>query len=161
MSINAVALSGNVGRAPELRQTPSGAYILTFSLAVNERIRKGDEWTDHANWVDCVVFGKRAEGLSKVLEKGMKVCLSGRLRYSSWEKDGSRRSKLEVIAENVDIMQRRDAHQGQQQPPQGQQQTPQGNYAQQQQYAPQNGPQQPYDYQPNDYQPNDYDGYWG
>jgi single-strand DNA-binding protein len=75
---------------------------------VNERIKKGDDWEDYPNFFDCVMFGKRAESLSKIMTKGMKVVLSGRLRYSSWEnKDGQRRSKVEVIAEEVELMQRR------------------------------------------------------
>ena len=107
MSINSVSVSGNIGRC-ELRVTASGSSVLTFSVAVNERVKKGDEWEDYTNWVDCVVFGKRAESLDRILTKGMKVAVTGRLRYSSWEKDGKRRSKLEVIANDVDLMQRRD-----------------------------------------------------
>jgi single-strand DNA-binding protein len=97
-----------LSREPELRSTASGSTILVFGLAVNERIKRGDEWTDYPNFFDCVMFGKRAESLSKIMTKGMKVALSGRLRYSSWEnKDGQRRSKVEVIAEEVELMQRR------------------------------------------------------
>lgn len=151
-AINMVTVSGNVGRDPELRQTVTGTNILTFSLAVNERVKRGEEWEDYTNWFDVVVFGRRAEGLSNVLRKGMKVAVSGKLRYSSWEKDGQKRSKVEIIAENVDIMQRKDATQGQQQPAQGQRQQYQQQGQYQQQYAPQNGSY--------DYQPSDYDGYW-
>lgn len=109
MSINKVVLSGNLTRDPELRSTAaSGSAILVFGIAVNERIKKGDDWEDYPNFFDCVMFGKRAESLSKIMAKGMKVVLSGRLRYSSWEnKDGQRRSKVEVIAEEVELMQRR------------------------------------------------------
>lgn len=100
-------MSGNIGRQPDVRTSQVGTAILTFSLAVNERIKKGDAWEDYTNWVDIVVFGKRAESLGKILEKGMKVTIDGRLRYSSWERDGQKRSKIEVIAEDVDIMQRK------------------------------------------------------
>lgn len=111
MSINKVVLSGNLTRDPELRQTASGSMILAFGIAVNERVKKGDNWEDYPNFFDCVMFGKRAESLSKIMTKGMKVALSGRLRYSSWDnKDGQRRSKVEVIAEEVDLMQRRDGN---------------------------------------------------
>ncbi len=111
MSINRVVLSGNVGRDPELRATSSGSSILTFSLAVSERVRNSQsgEWSDYTNWLDVVVFGKRADGLHRILSKGMKVAVEGRLRYSSWERDGQKRSKVEVIADNVDLMQRRDS----------------------------------------------------
>ena len=109
MSINKVALSGNITRDVDLRQTASGSAILVFGIAVNERIKRGDDWEDYPNFFDCVMFGRRAESLSKIMRKGMKVALSGRLRYSSWEnKDGQRRSKVEVIAEEVELMQRRD-----------------------------------------------------
>lgn len=139
MSINSVVLSGNIGRDPEVRATQSGTSILSFSLAVNERVKKGDSWEDYTNWVDVVVFGRRADSLGRILAKGMKVAVCGRLRYSTWERDGQKRSKIEVIAEDVDIMSRRDS-QSQQNGPQQQQQ---GNYQQQRQYAPQNGYQQP------------------
>ena len=143
MSINRVTLSGNIGRDPELKSTQSGTSILNFSLAVNERIKKGDNWEDYTNWVDVVIFGRRADSLGKILAKGMKITLDGHLRYNSWERDGQKRSKLEVIADDVDIMQRRDNHQSQQNGSYGQQYQQQGNYSNQQQYGPQNGYQQP------------------
>lgn len=145
VSINHVVLSGNIGRQPDVRVTPTGTNILTFSLAVNERVKKGDAWEDYTNWVDIVVFGKRAESLSKILEKGMKVTVSGKLRYSSWEREQGKRSKIEVIAEDVDIMQRKgDQRQvGYQQQNGGQQSYQQNNYQQQQ-------PQTSYQQQPQD-----------
>lgn len=93
MSINSVTVSGNIGRS-EVKATQSGSTILTFSLAVNERVKRGDAWEDYTNWIDVCVFGKRAESLGNILTKGMKVCVSGRLRYSSWERDGQKRSKI-------------------------------------------------------------------
>ena len=113
MSINKVVLSGNLTRDCELRSTASGSTILVFGIAVNERIKRGEEWEDYPNFFECVMFGKRAESISKIMAKGVKVVLSGRLRYSSWEnKDGQRRSKVEVIAEEVDLMQRRGNGEG-------------------------------------------------
>ena len=110
MSINSVTLSGNLGRDPELRTTAAGGNLLTFSIAVNDRVKDSStgEWKDYTNWVDVVVFGNRAESLSRILAKGMKVTINGKIRYSSWEKDGQTRSKIEVIANDVDIMQRRE-----------------------------------------------------
>ena len=110
MSINSVCLSGNLGRDPELRTTAAGGNLLTFSIAVNDRVKDSStgEWKDYTNWVDVVVFGNRAESLSRILTKGMKVTINGKIRYSSWEKDGQTRSKIEVIANDVDIMQRRE-----------------------------------------------------
>jgi single-strand DNA-binding protein len=114
MSINRVTLSGNLTRDPDLRSTAAGSTILGFGIAVNERVKNGTtgEWEDRPNFVDCTVFGARAESLSRILRKGMKVALEGRLRYSSWEKDGQKRSKLEVIVDQIDLMQRKGDGQG-------------------------------------------------
>lgn len=136
MSINMVCISGNLTRDPELRATGGGTSVLQFGVAVNERVKnpQTDEWEDRPNFVDCVMFGKRAEALSNLLDKGMKVAVEGRLRYSSWEKDGQRRSKLEVVAEEVELMSR------QQQPAQPQYQ-PMPQQPQYQQYKAQPMPQ--------------------
>lgn len=99
--INTVAISGNLGRDPELRATQTGTQVLRFSVCVNERHKVGDEWQDVPNWVDATVFGKRAEALNRYLSKGTHVCVQGRLRQSKWEKDGQKHSRLEVIADNV------------------------------------------------------------
>lgn len=108
MSINVVVISGNLTRDPELRHTNGGTAILSFGVAVNDRRRNPhtQEWEDYPNFVDVTVFGARAEALSRYLSKGTKVALSGKLRYSSWERDGQKRSKLEVIAEEIEFLSR-------------------------------------------------------
>ena len=109
MSINRVSISGNLTREPELRSTSGGSQILSIGVAVNDRRRnpQTNEWEDVPNFVDCVVFGKRAESVSGYLHKGDKVAIDGKLRYSSWEtKDGQRRSKLEVVVDEVEFMTR-------------------------------------------------------
>lgn len=118
MGINKVMITGNLTRDPELRQTPAGTQVLNFGVAVNDRRKNQQtgEWEDYPNFVDCVVFGNRAEPLSRFLAKGAKVAVDGRLRYSAWEKDGQRRSKLEVVVDDVDLMSSRAAAQ---QPVQG------------------------------------------
>ena len=104
MSINRVSLSGNLTRDPELRSTTSGSQVLSFGIAVNDRRRNAQgEWEDVPNYVDCVVFGARAESLSRFLAKGQKIVLEGKLRWSQWERDGQKRSKLEVIVDNLDF----------------------------------------------------------
>ena len=111
MSINRVNISGNLTRDPELRVTGSGTQILSFGVAVNDRRRnpQTNEWEDVPNFVDCVVFGARAEPLSRFLSKGSKVALEGKLRYSSWEtKDGQRRSKLEIVVDEVEFLSSRN-----------------------------------------------------
>lgn len=132
--INSCVLAGNLTREAELRQTQGGTNILNFGIAVNERVKNNQtgEWEDRPNFFDCVCFGRRAESLSRILAKGMKVTVSGHLRYSSWEtKDGGKRSKVEVVVDDLEFMQRRDGARAQQQ---GYQQ-PQQTYGQPQQYA--------------------------
>lgn len=107
MSINVVVISGNLTRDPELRHTNGGTAILSLGVAVNDRMKDRDgSWVDRPNFVDVTVFGARAEALSRYLSKGTKVALSGKLRYSSWERDGQKRSKLEVIAEEIEFLSR-------------------------------------------------------
>lgn len=106
MSVNHVAISGNLTRDPELRATKSGTSTLSFGVAVNDRRQNQatGQWEDYPNFVDVVVFGARADALGKFLAKGTKVMVSGKLRYSSWEgRDGTKRSKLEVVADEVDV----------------------------------------------------------
>ena len=107
-NINKVIITGNLTRDPELKATPSGTSILSLGVAVNDRRKDRDtgEWVDHANFVDCTVFGKRAESLSDRLYKGMKVAIEGKLRYSQWERDGQKRSKLEVAVDEIEFMSR-------------------------------------------------------
>lgn len=112
MSLNIVAISGNLTRDPELRTTPGGTAVLSFGVAVNDRRQNPQtgEWEDRPNFVDVTIFGKRGAALAQYLHKGLKVSIEGKLRYSSWEKDGQRRSKLEVIGEEIEFMsQRQDA----------------------------------------------------
>lgn len=112
MSINKVIISGNLTRDGELRTTPSGAIILALGVAVNDRRRnQSGEWEDYANFVDCTMFGTRAEKLAQYMTKGTKVCIEGRLHYSSWEKDGQRRSKLDVTVDEVEFMSSRNGSQ--------------------------------------------------
>lgn len=108
MSINRVNISGNLTRDPELRVTASGTQVLSFGVAVNDRRRNPQtgEWEDYPNFVDCTMFGTRAEAVSRYLSKGSKVAIEGKLRYSSWEKDGERRSKIGVIVDEIEFMSR-------------------------------------------------------
>jgi len=106
MSINKVLLTGNLSRDPELRRTQAGMPILNLGLAVNDRRKNQQtgEWEDYVNWVDCTMFGTRAEKLSQYLSKGSKVAIEGKLHYSSWEKDGQKRSKLDVTIDEIEFM---------------------------------------------------------
>lgn len=118
MNINIASISGNLTRDAELRQTASGTSVLSFSVAVNERRPDGNGgWTDCPNYINCIVFGKRAESLSRFLGKGTKVAVQGRLHQSSWEKDGVKRSKVEVVVDQLDLMSQRQSQQPAQQAP--------------------------------------------
>lgn len=131
MSINRVNISGNLTRDPELRATAGGTPILSFSVAVNDRAKNQQtgEWEDRPTFVDCTMFGTRAEKIAAYLTKGTKVAIEGRLHYSSWEKDGQKRSKLDVTVDEIEFMSARQQDGGGQQPyqpPQGAVQAPSG-----------------------------------
>lgn len=115
--INCVNISGNLTRDPELRATAGGTQVMSFGVAVNDRHKnpKTGEWEDYPNFVDCTMFGLRAEALSRMLHKGQKVSINGSLRYSSWERDGQKRSKLEVICDTVVFLSPKQQEQPQQQ----------------------------------------------
>lgn len=110
MSINKVMITGNLTRDPELRTTQNGMAILSLGVAVNDRKRtQSGEWVDSPNFIDCVMFGRRAESVARYLSKGSKVAIEGSLRYSSWESDGQRRSKVEVAVSEIEFMSKGDA----------------------------------------------------
>lgn len=102
--LNTVSIGGNLCRDVELRTTASGMAVLTFSVAVNEsrKNQQTGEYEDYPNYVDCTMFGRRAESVSRYLTKGTYVALTGRLHQSRWQnKDGQNRSKLEVTVDNI------------------------------------------------------------
>lgn len=100
MSINTVTISGNLTADANLRSS-NDLNVLSFSVAVNERVKRDGSWEDSPNFVDCTMFGNRARALAKYMVKGTPVCVSGRLHWSSWEKDGVRRQKLEVYVDEI------------------------------------------------------------
>lgn len=118
MSINKVIVTGNLTRDPELRRTQSGMAILDFGIAVNDRRKNNQtgEWEDYANFVDCTMFGNRAESVSNYISKGSKVAIEGKLRWSQWERDGQKRSKLSVIVDEIEFMSRQGASEPASQP---------------------------------------------
>mgnify|MGYP002765664963 CR=1 FL=1 len=127
--INKASISGNLTRDPELRTTQSGTSVLSMGVAVNERVKRGDQWEDRPSYVDATVWGARAEALAKFLRKGLHVAVSGRLRQDRWQdaKTGENRSRLGIVADEVDVMTPRDRGQERQAPapqqvPQAQQQ---------------------------------------
>lgn len=115
MSINSVAISGNLTRDPMVRKTSGGTSVMNFCVAVNDRRKdqQSGEWKDVPNYVDCVVLGRRADSLAQYLSKGTKVSIGGKLNYSSWEKDGQKHSKLEVLVNDLEFMSRGNGSGGQ------------------------------------------------
>lgn len=108
MSINTVSISGFLTRDADLRTTPSGTYVLNLGVAVNERRKNQQgEWVDSPQFIDCTMFGTRAEKVAPYLTKGTKVAIHGHLHYSSWEdKQGNKRSKLDVTIDDIEFMSR-------------------------------------------------------
>lgn len=105
MSINHVVLSGNLTREPELKATQGGTDVLMLGIAVNERRKnQAGQWEDVPNYFDLVIFGSRATGLARILHKGMKVAVEGHMRWHQWEHNGQKRSKIDVIVDECDIL---------------------------------------------------------
>jgi single-strand DNA-binding protein len=101
-SVNQVILLGNLTRDPELRQTPSGQSVVSFSLALNRAYKsQSGEWQEATDYIDCVAWGPLAERVSQYLTKGRRALVQGRLQSRSWEQDGQKRSKVEVLANDV------------------------------------------------------------
>ena len=107
MSINRVILTGNLTRDPELRSTAGGMSILKMGLAFNDRRKNAETgtWEDVPNFVDVTMFGNRAESLSKMLTKGMRIGIDGKLRWRQWEsQSGDKRNAIEVIADDIEFL---------------------------------------------------------
>ena len=104
MAINQTAISGNLVRDPELKSTASGVPVLTFTVAVNDYRKGSDGYEECPNYIPCVLIGPRADALSRILGKGMQVSVAGKLRWSQWEREGQKRSKIEVIVDELEFM---------------------------------------------------------
>ncbi|MGH8988362.1 MAG: single-stranded DNA-binding protein [Acidimicrobiales bacterium] len=104
MPDNSVTLVGNVTRDPELRFTNTGQPTASFGLAVNRRWqnRQTQEWEEQTSFIDVVCWREMAENVSESLAKGSRIVVCGRLEQRSWETpDGDRRSKIEVVADEI------------------------------------------------------------
>jgi|SRR5579862_1915311 len=104
-SFNQVTLMGNLTRDPELRTTPSGASVCSFSLALNRSYKNAEgNWQEVTDYVDIVAWGPLGERVAQYLTKGRPALVSGRLQSRSWEQDGQKRSKVEVVANDVTFL---------------------------------------------------------
>jgi single-strand DNA-binding protein len=102
--INHVVLVGRLTRNAELKYTNNGSAVSKFSIAINQRRKKDDQWVDEAHFFDIVLWGKTAESLNQYLVKGKQVGIEGQLRQNRWEQEGQARSKVEIFATNVMLL---------------------------------------------------------
>ncbi len=104
-SFNQVILMGNLTRDPELRAIPSGQNVCNFGLALNRRFKGSDgEWQEATDFIDIVAWGPLGERVAQYLSKGSQCLVNGRLQYRAWEQDGQKRSKVEVVAQDVTFL---------------------------------------------------------
>ncbi|HSX32963.1 MAG TPA: single-stranded DNA-binding protein [Candidatus Saccharimonadales bacterium] len=102
---NKVILMGNLTRDPEVRTTPNGQSVASFGLAVNRTWRSADgTQQESVSYIDCVAWGKTGEIIAQYVQKGRPLLVSGRLEQRSWEKDGQKHSKVEVIVEDFNFV---------------------------------------------------------
>jgi single-strand DNA-binding protein len=104
-SFNQVILMGNLTRDPELRQTPNGQNVCSFSLALNRSYKGADgNWQEATDFIDVVAWGPLGERVAQYLGKGRPCLVNGRLQSRSWEQEGQKRSKVEVVAQDVTFL---------------------------------------------------------
>ena len=112
-SLNQVTLMGNLTRDPELRQTPNGQNVTSFSLALNRSYKDASgEWQEATDYIDIVCWGPLAERVAQYLSKGRRCLVQGRMQSRSWEQDGQKRSKVEVLANDVTFLDSRGGGDG-------------------------------------------------
>ncbi len=108
-SINQVMLMGNLTRDPELRTTPTGQSVVSFSLALNRAYKdQSGEWQEATDYIDVVAWGPLAERVAQYLTKGRRAFVQGRVQSRSWEQDGQKRNKVEVLASDVTFLDGRE-----------------------------------------------------
>ena len=103
-SFNRTILVGNLTQDVELRYTPGGTAVTDISMAVNERVKKNDQWTDEVNFFDVTLWGRTAEVASEYLSKGSSLLIEGRLKHERWEQDGQKRSKIKIVGERMQML---------------------------------------------------------
>ena len=102
--INHVLLIGRLTRDAELKYTSGGMAVCKFALAVNKRRKQGDQWVEECSFFDIVAWGKTGEALNQYLVKGKQVAIEGELHQNRWEQDGQSRSKIEINANNIQLL---------------------------------------------------------
>jgi len=102
--VNHVILIGRLTRDAELKYTSGGMAVCKFAIAVNKRRKQGDQWVDEANFFDIVLWGRSGESINQYLVKGKQIAVEGELHQNRWEQDGQARSKIEIMANNVQLL---------------------------------------------------------
>jgi single-strand DNA-binding protein len=102
--LNRVVLIGRLTRDAETKFTQNGQAVCKFSLAVNRKRKVGDQWEDEASFFDAVLWGRQAETLNQYLTKGKQIAIEGELRQDRWEQDGQKRSKVEIVVNNIQLL---------------------------------------------------------
>ncbi len=102
--VNHVILIGRLTRDAELKYTSGGMAVCKFAIAVNKRRKQGDQWVEEANFFDIVLWGRSGESLNQYLVKGKQIAVEGELHQNRWEQDGQARSKIEIMANNVQLL---------------------------------------------------------
>jgi single-strand DNA-binding protein len=102
--LNRVVLIGRLTRDAETKFIQSGQAVCKFSIAVNRKRKVGDQWEDEASFFDAVLWGRQAETLSQYLVKGKQIAIDGELRQDRWEQDGQKRSKVEIVVGNIQLL---------------------------------------------------------
>ena len=112
MADTSVTICGNATNAPEQRYTQSGMAIASFGVAVSSRKKNASgEWEDgDTSFFDVSCFGRLAENVAESVQKGKRVVVAGVLKQSSWERDGERRTKVEIVADDVALSMKWDSY---------------------------------------------------
>ena len=114
-SLNQVTLMGNLTRDPELRQTPSGQSVCNFSLAINSSYKDSTgEWKEKTDFINIVAWAKLADNIVQYVTKGRSILITGKLQTQTWEQDGQKRSKTEVVAQDAIFLGGREDNQANQ-----------------------------------------------
>ena len=108
--VNRVIEIGHLTRDEELKYTPGGMAIGNVSIAVNRRVKKGQEWVDESNYFDVVIFGKQAESLQRFLTKGKQIAVDGFLKQDRWQdQNGANRSAVKIVANDIQLLGGKDS----------------------------------------------------
>lgn len=106
MNINHVVIAGRLTRDPELKSTPSGQQVASFSIATNKvwKDKNTGEKKESTEFVNCVAWGRTAETICQYFQKGKEIYVEGRLQTRSWDKDGSKQYRTEVIVDTFQFV---------------------------------------------------------